>query len=673
MATIDYTIPQYPTSRLRYFNNQFLVAQDFIDEQAATVGRERVALRSLCVAGVLDDIPFSNLTPAKFQLGPGTAVDRYGRLIALEGAIDGPLPGGVAPGDYVVSLAWSEVEDKMATAGSGGAPGNTRFVTRPVVTLVATGTALPDGAIAIGAASVATGGVFVAGSPTAAGREYSGLRLPGTSATLARAPGVNTGATADGATLFGTLALRRDIGAGQLGPILALTTTAGGAGAGGAIDFSGYDVGGNDPALRLQSLDDGNASSHLVVRTKKPGAHGNGLIERLRLTSDGVLKFPNNTLPDDPLPKDKLVIWETSATDRYGLGMNSSNLNLFCPAGAHFSLRQNSSAGTEVFSVTGTGAGTLAGNLRVGGVVSWGDSDTRTEDRNDAGLQGDAGARSGFFQTMTPANFPPVASNWWHLLDVRHSNPANNYALQIAGSFFDQGLWFRKTNNCATTAWSQFIGADAHGNVVISNNLSVYASLLCGQALTVDGDITCGGAKISGVSIGIQDWSGSLKYPYETIGLTSPAFNLRLHSHNNIFLEANNISLDANSISLDAPSSVYTGKFGKLEPSSDSALKRGVRDLDGVLAGVMRLRPVRFGGKHDDMEDLGFIAQDFEVEFPEAVFGNASHAVADSALKALSTHHLAVIAIAAVRELKAEYDVRLEALEHKLAMQGVKS
>ena len=30
----NYNIPTYPTRRLRYYNNQFLKDQDFIDDQA---------------------------------------------------------------------------------------------------------------------------------------------------------------------------------------------------------------------------------------------------------------------------------------------------------------------------------------------------------------------------------------------------------------------------------------------------------------------------------------------------------------------------------------------------------------------------------------------------------------------------------------------------------------
>lgn len=91
------------------------------------------------------------------------------------------------------------------------------------------------------------------------------------------------------------------------------------------------------------------------------------------------------------------------------------------------------------------------------GTFAFGNGNVRTEWRDNAGLQGNAGAQSGFFETVNPTNYPTGASSWWHLIDTRHSNNANNYALQIAGSFFDQDLWFRKTNGSANTAWSKLL------------------------------------------------------------------------------------------------------------------------------------------------------------------------------------------------------------------------
>ncbi|KQR70900.1 hypothetical protein [Pedobacter sp. Leaf176] len=81
----------------------------------------------------------------------------------------------------------------------------------------------------------------------------------------------------------------------------------------------------------------------------------------------------------------------------------------------------------------------------------------QTQSRSDAGLQGNAGATSGFFETNSPVNYPFGATAWWHLLDVRHSNTVVNYAMQFSGSFFDQNLYFRKTNNSAAQSWSRIL------------------------------------------------------------------------------------------------------------------------------------------------------------------------------------------------------------------------
>lgn len=105
----------------------------------------------------------------------------------------------------------------------------------------------------------------------------------------------------------------------------------------------------------------------------------------------------------------------------------------------------------------------VTGNIKASGIVYWGNGLVRTETRDNAGLRGDAGARSGFFETSTPTNYYSGASSWQHLIDVRHSNNSNNYAMQFAGSFFDQKLYFRKTNDNAATAWSEVALGGANG------------------------------------------------------------------------------------------------------------------------------------------------------------------------------------------------------------------
>jgi hypothetical protein len=87
----------------------------------------------------------------------------------------------------------------------------------------------------------------------------------------------------------------------------------------------------------------------------------------------------------------------------------------------------------------------------------WGEGGSRTDYRDNASLPGSEGAVSGFFQTSSPSNYPAGATGWWHLLDVRHSNPNNNFSMQFAGGFYDQNLWFRKIADNPAQPWSKVV------------------------------------------------------------------------------------------------------------------------------------------------------------------------------------------------------------------------
>ncbi len=117
-----------------------------------------------------------------------------------------------------------------------------------------------------------------------------------------------------------------------------------------------------------------------------------------------------------------------------------------------------------------------------------------------AATKNDAGAiasGSGFFQSSTPVNYYTGASGWQHLIESRHTNDTNNYALQIAGAFGDQELYFRKTNNSATTAWNKFIYANSTGNVGI------------GTVPTTRLDVSGGSLKVLGNATGVFNFRDS--------------------------------------------------------------------------------------------------------------------------------------------------------------------
>jgi hypothetical protein len=147
------------------------------------------------------------------------------------------------------------------------------------------------------------------------------------------------------------------------------------------------------------------------------------------------------------------TIFGTTAIARGGI-RNDSAANLMIFGGTSNNTQFSGSIGVGLSPSENVHA---AGNIRADGTVMWGNGLMRTEVRNDAGSVG----RSGFYETQAPANFYPSANNWQHLIEARHSNSGANYALQIAGSFFDQDLWYRKTNGSGVTNWMQIIGAGA--------------------------------------------------------------------------------------------------------------------------------------------------------------------------------------------------------------------
>jgi len=133
-------------------------------------------------------------------------------------------------------------------------------------------------------------------------------------------------------------------------------------------------------------------------------------------------------------------------------------------------------------------------------------SNGQTATRDNAGLQGNAGAVSGFFETYNPVNYPTGATDWWHLLDVRHSNTVNNYAMQFSGSFFDQDLYFRKTNNDPAQPWSKVL-LQTNDKVGIGTNVpATRLSVNSGSSAPTSRNL------VNSITVGVGNANGTNKY-----------------------------------------------------------------------------------------------------------------------------------------------------------------
>ncbi len=170
----------------------------------------------------------------------------------------------------------------------------------------------------------------------------------------------------------------------------------------------------------------------------------------------------------------------------FQVGGSGSTLNV--PNGGNFAYRTN-----VLFANTSgnVGIGTASPGYRLdlaNGTFAFGNSNQRTETRDNAGLQGNAGAQSGFFETASPTNFPAGATSWWHLIDSRHSNTGNNYSMQLAGSFFDQKLYFRKTNNNAAQPWTEVLTGDYFDSNVVTVESTSTLSITSGTWTVIPGE-----------------------------------------------------------------------------------------------------------------------------------------------------------------------------------------
>lgn len=132
----NYDMPDYVDKRLRYFNNQFLQEQDFIDEQKYHIDRQRRHNRLLHTPGIADGLTVTASKGAtNVQVDPGTAIDKKGRQILLSQSQSVAVQDseGNPFKDQKVFLVISYFEQESDDPPAGGGEGKIRWLEQPKI------------------------------------------------------------------------------------------------------------------------------------------------------------------------------------------------------------------------------------------------------------------------------------------------------------------------------------------------------------------------------------------------------------------------------------------------------------------------------------------------------------------------------------------------------------
>jgi hypothetical protein len=94
----------------------------------------------------------------------------------------------------------------------------------------------------------------------------------------------------------------------------------------------------------------------------------------------------------------------------------------------------------------------------------------------------------------------------------------------------------------------------------------------------------------------------------------------------------------------------YLSSGGTWVNASDITLKKDVKEIEYGLKEVMELKPKWYRMIEDDLEQIGFIAQDVEEVLPELV------STSEKGMKGLSYGNLTAVLVKAIQELKSEVE-----------------
>ena len=196
------------------------------------------------------------------------------------------------------------------------------------------------------------------------------------------------------------------------------------------------------------------------------------------------------------------------------------------------------------------------------------------------------------------------------------------------------GILTVETINDAYSSANTRMSIDNLGNVYINTSTQYYRA----TRLTVVQTTTVNGAA-AGLATG---YSGDVGVPAVVIGKFD---NNNTTSQIFVYFLISNTGLGAGQINANGASQAAFGSF------SDQRLKENITDLPSQLASILALRPVEFDYKDGSGHQIGFVAQEMQTVYPDAI-GTRE----DGMLTVTGWGKTEARLVAAIHELKAELD-----------------
>src|SRR5687768_6682363 len=126
-----YTIPEFPMSRIRYYDGLFMTDQEFIDEQNYHAAIQRRHERLLHTAGVTEGLDVGIVSGGKgVTISAGSAVDSEGRQVLLAEAASVTVDPLWNTGSRYLEMTFNEAETGVADQNSAVSAA-TRFTQTP--------------------------------------------------------------------------------------------------------------------------------------------------------------------------------------------------------------------------------------------------------------------------------------------------------------------------------------------------------------------------------------------------------------------------------------------------------------------------------------------------------------------------------------------------------------